>query len=117
MALTYNTFNNTFSGYFGPKPTKAVYKYTVENDRVVEIHDVTVHEFTLHDADDPDLYAAVPMIEWQQTEKGTWVMEHAIESPSWYRYIDPVSYGYKYQIRARLRGPDYTYYALKWCSK
>ena len=117
MAITYKNFNSNYTGYIGPKPEKETYKYYVENDRVVEVHSVIVHHFTLHDAEDPDLYAAQPMIEWQQSEQGVWVMEHAVETPSWYRFIDAVSYGYTDNIRAKLKGPDFTYYTLRWGSK
>lgn len=115
--MTYKGMDHNYSGFIGPKPEKETFRYIVENDRVVEVHNITVHEFTLHDADDPDLYAAHPMIEWQQSEQGAWVMEHALESPTWYRHIEPVSYGYKYAIRAKLKGPDYTFYTLRWGSK
>lgn len=117
MAITYKSLNEEFHGYIGPKPTKDIKKYMVENDHVVEIHTVTVHEFNVNDSEDPDIYAAIPMIEWQDTEKGKWVIEHAMESPVWYRHIDPLTFGYKYHIRAKLKGPDYTFYALKWGSK
>ncbi len=112
--MSYKGMDSNFTGYLGPKPDKETYKYFVENDRVVEVHNVMVHEFMLHDAEDPDLYAAEPLIKWRDSEMGTWVMEHAVESPTWYKVIDPVSYGYRYQIRARLRGPDFTFYQLKW---
>jgi len=86
----------------------------VVNGKVVVCRDVKVHEFTMSDVEDPDLYAAQPIYEWQQSEQGKWVMEHAIEKPFWHRSIDPASYGHKYYIIARLREQDQTYWALKW---
>ena len=59
-----------------------------------------VHEFTMGDVEDPDLYAAEPMWKWQSSEMGQWVMEHAVETPFWHRHVDPYSYGYKYYIVA-----------------
>jgi hypothetical protein len=87
------------------------------NDQVEQIHTVTVHEFTMSDVEDPELYAAQPLMEWQNTESGCWVLKHAVETPMWHRVIDPFSFGWKYAIVARLRGADYTFYQLKWGTK
>lgn len=84
------------------------------NNNPVQVSDVAVHSFTMGDVEDPDLYAAQPIYEWQQSEAGAWVMEHAVETPFWHRSIDPTSYGHKYYIIARLREQDQTYWALKW---
>ena len=84
------------------------------DDKVVKISDVKVHEFNMGDVEDPDLYAAQPLSEWQQSEQGKWVMEHAVEPPFWHRTIDPYDYGYKYYVIARLKEQDQTYWTLKW---
>jgi hypothetical protein len=84
------------------------------DDKAVKFSDVAVHSFTMGDVEDPDLYAAQPIYEWQQSEMGQWVMEHAVETPFWHRHVDPYSYGYKYFIIARLSEQDQTYWALKW---
>jgi hypothetical protein len=84
------------------------------NGKVVKISDVKVHEFNIVDVEDPDLYASQPIIEWQQSEQGAWVMTHAVESPIWHRMVDHTSFGYTYVIRARLKDTDYTFYQLKW---
>lgn len=73
-----------------------------------------VHEFTMGDVDDPDIYAAEPLWQFQQSEKGQWVMAHALETPVWQRQIDYMLYGYKYQIAARLTEQDITYFLLRW---
>jgi hypothetical protein len=84
------------------------------NGNPVKISDVKVHEFTMGDVEDPDLYAAEPLYEWQQSEQGQWIMEHAVETPFWHRQMDVYQYGYKYCIIARLLEQDQTYWALKW---
>jgi hypothetical protein len=67
------------------------------------------------DVEDPDLYAAQPLIEWEKSEQGQWVMENAIETPSWHRTVDPFGYnGYRYEIRARLQGPILTEWLLRY---
>lgn len=83
------------------------------NDQAEEIKEVEVHSFSMGDVEDPDLYAAQPLYEWQESEQGKWVMEHAIEPPCWYRLADPISYGYKYSIRAKLYGPALTEWLLR----
>ena len=100
-------------GYLGDPPTKDTYQYMKIGDRVEEVREVVVHEFTMGDVEDPDLYAAEPMWKWQQSEEGQWVMEHAVETPSWYRISDSLQYGYRFQIRAKLLGPRLTEYLLR----
>jgi hypothetical protein len=84
------------------------------NGKAVKFSDVAVYSFGMGDVEDPDLYAAQPIYEWQQSEMGKWVMEHAVETPFWHRAVDPTSYGHKYYIIARLKEQDQTYWALKW---
>jgi hypothetical protein len=104
-------------GFFGTPPIKDTYRYMQIGNRVEEVKEVVVHEFTMGDVDDPDLYAAEPLWKWQQSEEGQWVMTHAVETPSWYRIPDTMQYGYKYQIRAKLMGPALTEYLLRHGSK
>ena len=75
---------------------------------------LVVHEFKMGDVDDPDIYAAQSLWEFQQSEKGKWVMEHALETPVWQRQQDYMLFGYKYQIAARLTEQDITYFLLRW---
>ena len=84
------------------------------NNKPVRFSDVKVFEFNMGDVEDPDLYAAEPLWDWQQTEAGQWVMAHAVETPFWHRTVDPASYGHKYFIIARLSEQDQTYWTLKW---
>ena len=80
----------------------------------VAFSDVVVHHFPMGDVEDPDLYAAEPLYNWQQSEAGTWVMAHAVEPPFWVRQPDLSSYGYRYYIVARLKEQDQTFWSLKW---
>lgn len=89
-------------------------KYKIVGDRVEEIREVIVHEFTMGDVEDPDLYAAQPLYEWTQSDCGQWVMENAYEEPVWHRMADPMHYGYKYCIRAKLMGPALTEWLLRY---
>jgi len=89
-------------------------EYKLIDDKVIKLSDVIVYSFNMGDVEDPDLYAAQPMYDWQQSEMGQWVMEHAVETPFWHRHNDPLQWGYRYYIIARLREQDQTYWALKW---
>jgi hypothetical protein len=100
-------------GWLGPIPAKTIYRYTVVGDRVEETKEVVVHTFTMGDVEDPDLYAAEPLYQWQISEIGQWVIEHADETPCWHRMADPISFGYKYSITAKLRGPILTEWLLR----
>jgi hypothetical protein len=88
-------------------------EYKIIDDRVVRFNDICVHEFTMGDVEDPDLYAADPIIKWQDSEAGKFIMEHAVESPYWLRQIDHSSYGYRYRIMARLSEQNQTFFRLK----
>jgi len=87
--------------------------YMLIDDKLYEVKEITVHEFTMGDVEDPDLYAAEPLYNWQKSEQGQWVMKNALETPSWYRMTDHVAFGYKYAIRAKFIGPKITEWYLK----
>ena len=88
-------------------------EYQIIDDRVVRISNIVVHEFAMGDVEDPDLYAAQPLSEWQDSEAGKFVMAHAVEIPYWIRQVDYNSYGHRYVIVARMREPDQTFFRLK----
>lgn len=115
MAITKSTYRfNPAQGWLGEKPTKDTYRYMIVKDRVEEVRELVVHEFTLSEVDDPDLYAAEPIVEWQNSEMGAWVMQHAVEPPSWHRHPNTLQYyGYRYQIRAKLMGARLTEFLLR----
>jgi len=76
---------------------------------------VVCHHFSMGDVEDPDLYAAEPLWNWQQTEMGKWIMANAVpQTPTWHRYIDHTRYGYQYVIKAELSPKNYTYWWIKW---
>ena len=100
-------------GYLGRGPRKDTYRYMIIDDKVEEVREIVVHEFSMGDVEDPDLYAAQPLWEWQQSEQGQWIMDNSVETPSWYRIPDTLQYGYKFQVRAKLSGPRLTEYLLR----
>ncbi len=80
---------------------------------VEEIHKIVVHRFRLSDVDDPDLYAAEPIWNWQQTDAGKFIMENAIEQPIFHKHLDHMTYGYQYAITAELEKKKLSEYYLK----
>lgn len=106
------------NGLIGPpRPSPnghPVYDVMVIDNKAYRIHKLIVHRFRLSDVDDPDLYAAQPLLDWQHSEMGEWVMSKAVETPEWHRHLDHTTYGYQYAVVAKLKDVDYTFWALKW---
>jgi len=96
----------------------AAVRYQVEvkdGQRIIkEIHKVVVHQFNLGDVDDPEIYAASPVWEWQQSEPGKFIMEHAIGEPEWRRQVDHSTYSYQYAIIAELEMKKLAEFYLRW---
>ena len=100
------------------KPYKLEHSFrevTVDGQvKIQEIKEIVVHRFQLGDVEDPVLYAGEPLYQWQQSEPGKWVMEHAIEPPVWHKQPDIYNYGYQFAISAKLTAENITYFKLKW---
>ena len=82
--------------------------------RPVRFRDVCVHTIKMGDVEDPDIYVAAPIWEWQQTDAGQFVMEHAVGKPYWTQHTDYASYHLVYRIMARLSEQNETFWRLKW---
>jgi hypothetical protein len=105
------------TGTLGKPKDIPIYDVMVFGDRAHKIHTVTVHSFSMGDVEDPDLYAAQPLYDWQESEMGKWVMARAVDTPEWHRRADMLLYGYQYAVVAKLKDVDYTFWVLKWGSK
>ena len=79
----------------------------------VRFCDVCVHKFLLSDVEDPEIYVAGPISNWQNSEAGQWAMTHAAQPPYWIKTMDPASYMYQIRIMARLSEQDQTFFKLK----
>lgn len=101
-------------GHLGSSKGARLNDYMIIEDRVHRIHKVIVHRFRMGDVEDPDLYAAQPLWDWQQSEMGKWVMERSVETPMWHRQSSPDQYHTEYAVQAWLRGADYSFWILKW---
>jgi hypothetical protein len=72
-----------------------------------------LHTFSMGDCEDPYLYAAFPISEWQDSEHGKWVMENVSEPPVFNIDVDPFNYGYRVTITGNLTPEAGTYFKLK----
>ena len=85
-------------------------KFQVYDNDVYERR--TVHSFSMGDVEDPDIYVAHPIYEWQQTDHGKWVMKNG-RDPQYHINADPISYGYKIVITAHITAKRWTEYCLR----
>jgi hypothetical protein len=109
-----NAWPSPEKGYLGETKRVGINEYMIIEDRVHQIHKVIVHRFRMGDVEDPDLYAAQSLWEWQESEMGKFVMEKSVETPIWHRQADVHNYGYEYAVEAFLKGADYSFWVLKW---
>jgi hypothetical protein len=90
--------------------TKDLQKYQVYDDHVYERR--TVHKFRMGDVEDPDIYVAGPIYDWQQTDHGKWVMKHG-KDPIYHIQADPMNYGYQVVIQSHITPKRWTEYVLR----
>lgn len=107
MALIHRNLPAEYS-HWRPEETKII------NEVPVRFRDICVHEFRIGDCEDIDIYVASPIWEWQQSESGYWIMEHAESQPYWVQNMDVNTLGYHIRIMARLSDRDETFWRLKW---
>ena len=92
------------------------YIEVTEGDKIFvkEICRAIVHTFRMGDVEDPEIYAAQPIYEWQQTDAGKFVMENAIEPPVWKQHTDARNWSYEYVIIAELETKKLSEFYLRW---
>lgn len=89
------------------------YDESTFNECPPKTHKIVVHQFAMGDVEDPDLYAAEPIYQWQQTEAGKFAMEHSSPVPSWHRGLDHETYSHRYSIVAYFDDVAYVQWVLK----
>ena len=70
-----------------------------------------VKEITMGDVDDPYLYAAFPIHEWEQTEEYAWLKTQCDDMVF---FCDAHYFGFIIRVYAPLTGKALTYYNLKY---
>lgn len=75
-----------------------------------------VKELRMGDVEDPYLYAAFPLHEWEQTEECKWLKSQLSEDDELVFFCDndPATYGFVIRVYAPLKGKALTYYNLKY---
>jgi hypothetical protein len=85
-------------------------KYKLVDNEVREKY--KLHEFTMGDVEDVDIYMAQPIYEWQQTPAGKFCMEKATEI-TYHTMFDHLTFGHRVVITGYLSGKHATFWALK----
>ena len=73
-----------------------------------------VHKIPMGDVEDPELYAAAPILEWEKSEKGRWLADNSVQQMEYIVRPNQETYGWMVIIFAWLEEKDLTYYRLKW---
>jgi hypothetical protein len=71
------------------------------------------HSFRMGDVEDPELYSAPPILAWQKTEQGQWVMEHCPD-PQYRFCADPHTFGHRCELFGPLNEKNAVLFLLKW---
>ena len=74
------------------------------------------HTINMGDVEDPEIYAAMPILEWQGTEQGQWVMDNCPD-PQFRITNNHKSWGYHIHIYGPLTAQAAVFYELKWAGK
>lgn len=93
--------------------TRKPHEYQLFGEMVVITKEIVVHSFNMGDVEDPDLMAAEPLWNWQQSDAGQFVMERAVVTPVWHRMADPGTFGHKYFITATFQEKHITEFYLR----
>jgi len=64
----------------------------------------------------PEIYAAMPIMEWKATKQGQWVMDHCPD-PQYRFRKDPQSWGHRVELFGELDDKHAVVFLLKWGSK
>ena len=93
-------------------PEKTV--MTTNPRKSIRTKPIVFHKFQIGDVEDPWVYCAAPIYEWQTTEKGKWCAENCEGEMYLTSHADPVTYGYGFAIHGQLSDKNLTYYRLRW---
>lgn len=75
-----------------------------------------VYGFGLGDCEDPELYAAQPLWEWQQTEHGAWCVAN-LDDPTFHIGPDYQGFGYRVTVDAGFTEDQWTEYMFRFSDK
>lgn len=101
-------------GYLGDIPDKELPNVVIVNGVPRKIVKLQVYEFSMGDVEDPVLYMSEPLINWEKSEQGKYIISRAVETPVWHQYLSHTTYTTTVKIIAKLYEEDATYYTLKY---
>lgn len=79
---------------------------------------VLIKEIPMADVEDPYLYAAFPLSDWEKTEEYAYIKSQVgKDNMVFYCDSDPNTFGFKIRIYAPLQGQALTFYRLKYGTK
>lgn len=73
-----------------------------------------VHTIDVGYTDDPHIYAAPYLLEWERSEAGKYVMKNSIDVPYWTSAMDARGFGCEVKVIAKFTPEKYTYFKLKY---
>lgn len=75
---------------------------------------ILVKEIRMGDCEDPYLYAAFPLNEWEKTEECEYIKKNLEAGDDLVFFCDTHEYGFIIRIYAPLKGEALTFYRLKY---
>ena len=90
------------------------YRCQIVGDRIEKIYKVVVYRFTVTNVEDPEIYAAEPILEWEKSDPGMFVMENSVTQPAFNKNYDMMTFGYMYVITAELEEKKLSEFYLRW---
>lgn len=97
------------AGLTDPKPKYDMKYHIIDGEVYTRRH---VHTIRMGDVEDPALYAAFPISEWQSTDHGVWVMKNGLD-PTFHTRTDYMNYGFTIAITAMISDKRWTEYCLR----
>jgi hypothetical protein len=76
---------------------------------------IIFHRFGIGDPDDPEIYAAQPLHEFMQTEKGQWVKANCAD-PKYIIRSDKLTWGQQVIVYGEVEDILATEYCLRWAN-
>jgi len=73
-----------------------------------------VHTIAMGDVEDPEIYAAGPILEFENSEKGRWLMANSYKQLEYTIHPNHETYGWRIVLWSYLNDQDLTFYKLKW---
>ena len=74
---------------------------------------ITFHTFGMGDVEDPELYAALPLGEFMDTEKGQWIRDNCPD-PQYVIRPDPHTYGTRVIVYGEVEDKQAVEWILRW---